>query len=186
MVSIASLWLPILLAAIAVFIASSLSHMVFKLHQNDYSELPGEKEIRDAMRGAGVGPGNYMFPYCGDTAEMGSDEMRTKFREGPVGFVNVLPSGPPTMGKSLGIWFAYSVLVGVFVAYVSGRALAPGTEYLAVFRIAGATAFLAYGLPNLVESIWRGQRWGTTMRHVVDGLVYALLTAGVFGWLWPA
>lgn len=186
MVPIASLWLPILLAAIVVFIASSLSHMVLKLHQKDYQKLPGETEVLAVMRQSGVGPGNYMFPHCGDPKEMGSAEMQETFRQGPVGFANIMPSGPPAIGRGLGLWFGYSVLVGVFVAYIAGRTLAAGTDYLAVFRIAGATAFLPYGVANLVDSIWRAQRWSTTFRHLLDGLAYALLTAGVFGWLWPA
>lgn len=186
MVPIPSLWMPILLAAVVVFVASSLSHMVLKLHRADYQKLPGEEEVLAAMRQSGVGPGNYMFPYCGDPKEMASPEMETKFRQGPVGFVNVMPSGPPAIGKSLGLWFAYSVLVGVFVAYIAGRTLAAGADYLAVFRVTGATAFLSYGLANLVDSVWKAQRWSTSFRHLLDGLLYALLTAGVFGWLWPA
>jgi hypothetical protein len=89
------------------------------------------------------------------------------------------------MGKFLTLWFLYSVLVSVFVAYIAGRTLSPGTDYLAVFRVAGATAFMAYGLNELVSPIWRGGRWGPTLKMVFDGLLYALFTAGAFGWLWP-
>ena len=61
-------------------------------------------------------------------------------------------------------------------------------EDLAAKRIAitGTTGFLAYGLGAPLESIWKGQKWGTSLRFLIDGLVYGLLTAGVFGWLWPA
>ena len=60
-----------------------------------------------------------------------------------------------------------------------------GSDYLVVFRVVGTSSFMAYGLANLVDSVWKAQPWGTTVRHTVDGLVYSLLTAGVFGWLWP-
>lgn len=186
MVSIASLWLPILLSAVVVFVASSVSHMVLKLHQADYQQLPGESAVLASMREADVGPGNYMFPHCSDPTQMESPEMRARFERGPVGFVNVMPSGPPAVGRSLALWFAYSIVVGVFVAYICSRTLPRGTDYLAVFRIAGATAFMSYGVANVVDSIWKAQRWSTTLRHVGDGLLYSLLTAGVFGWLWPA
>ncbi len=116
---------------------------------------------------------------------MGSPEMIAKYTEGPVGFMNVMPSGPPAMGKSLGLWFVYCLIVSVFVAYLTGRTVGDGSEYLAVFRVAGATAFLAYGVANIVDSIWKAQDWGTTLRHMLDGLFYSLVTAGVFGWLWP-
>jgi hypothetical protein len=116
---------------------------------------------------------------------MGTPEMQEKYRRGPVGHLTVMPSGRPNMGKYLGLWFGYSLVVGVFVAYLSGRTLEMGAQYLAVFRVAGTTAFMAYGLANLVDSIWRGAPWSNTVRAVVDGLVYALVTAGAFGWLWP-
>jgi hypothetical protein len=111
--------------------------------------------------------------------------MMEKYKAGPVGLMHVVPSGPPAMPKYLAMWFAYCVLVGFLVAYLTGRTLATGASYLAVFRVAGTTAFIAYAVGGIQDSIWRGQLWSTTIKHVVDGLVYALLTAGVFGWLWP-
>ena len=185
MVSIASLWLPILVAALVVFFASSVFHMMLPWHQKDYDKLPDEEKTLEALRGSGVGVGNYMFPHC-TGKEMANEEMQEKWKRGPVGFLNVLPSGVPAMGKQLGLWFVYCVIVGVFVAYIAGLSLAPGAHYLKVFQIVGATGFIAYGLGAPLESIWRGQKWGTSLRFLVDGLVYGALTAGVFGWLWPA
>jgi hypothetical protein len=184
MVSIPELWAPILLSAILAFVASSLSHMVLKLHKSDYTSLPDEGKVLDALRG--LAPGAYPFPHCADMKDMGSPAMIEKYKRGPVGFVTVIPSGPPNMGKSLSKWFGYCVLVAIFAAYVAGRTLEPGTAYLQVFRVAGTVAFVGFGLGNLVDSIWKGQRFATTLRFVVDGLVYALLTGGSFGWLWPA
>ena len=63
--------------------------------------------------------------------------------------------------------------------------MGPGTQYLEVFRFAGTTAFAAYSLALAQHSIWYRRNWGATLRSMFDGLVYALLTAGVFGWLWP-
>ena len=185
MVSINALWLPILLSAVAVFVASSLSHMVLKLHKNDYKGLANEAEVLAALRASNPQPGTYAFPYCGDMKEMGSPEMMAKYKQGPVGFMNLMPSGPPSMGRHLGLWFVYCVIVGLFAAYLPGRLLAAGSEYLVVFRVVSTTSFMAYGVANLVDSVWKAQPWGTTVRHTVDGLVYSLLTAGVFGWLWP-
>lgn len=186
MVAIPSLWLPILLAAILVFVASSIMHMLLKYHHNDYQKLPNESKLLAALRAEGLRPGSYSFPRPADMKDMGSPEMIEKYTEGPVGLMTVMPSGPPAMGKYLGQWFAYTILVGVYVAYLTGRTVPPGSEYLAVFRVAGATAFAAYGLGNLVNSIWKGQGWSVTAKEVGDGLVYALLTAGAFAWLWPA
>jgi hypothetical protein len=89
------------------------------------------------------------------------------------------------MGKYLGLWFVYCVVIGIFVAYLTGRTLGAGTDYLQVFRVAGTAAFLGYALAQVQDLIWKGQTWGVTFKHVFDGLIYGLLTAGTFGWLWP-
>ena len=185
MVSLTELWLPIVLSAVFVFIASSIIHMVLKLHKSDYRQLPGEDKIAGAMREAGVAPGYHTMPYFADMKDMGTPEGMKKLERGPVAFVTVVPNGPPAMGKFLGLWFVFSLAISVFAAYVAGRAVGPGAEYLSVFRFAAATAFLGYAAAEPISSIWKGQPWGMTIRHMVDGLVYALLTGGVFGWLWP-
>jgi hypothetical protein len=185
MVPISSLWLPILAAAVLVFIVSSILHMVLKYHQSDFRPLPKEGETLAALRSAGLTPGLYQFPYCSSPKEMGNEEVVAKFEQGPVGLLTVMPSGPMAMGKYLTSWFLYSILVSVFAAYLSGRTLAAGTDYLTVFRVAGTAAFMAYGLSCLVDSIWKGIPWSSTLKNVFDGLVYALVTGGAFGWLWP-
>jgi hypothetical protein len=186
MVPLSSLWIPIVGAAIAVFFVSAITHMVLSYHNSDYEKHPKEDELRAALRSLGVEPGNYAFPRAMTTKEMGSPEMMEKFGEGPVGFMNVIPNGPPAMGKSLGQWFVFCLVMSVFIAYIAGRTLTPGADYLAVFRIAGAVGFVGYGLGNAVDSIWRAQAWSTTAKHTFDGFLYALVTAGVFGWLWPS
>lgn len=185
MIPILDLWMPILAAAIFVFVLSSILHMVFKYHHSDYRPLPNEADTLAQLRSLGLTAGLYNFPYCAEPKEMGNPEMVKKYTEGPVGLMTVLPSGPPAMGKYLGLWFAYTVLVGIFVAYIAGRTLAPGAHYLAVFRFTGTVAFMAYGVGNIVNSIWKGQPWSATLKEVADGLLYSLMTAGAFGWLWP-
>ena len=184
MVPLTALWLPILVAAVIVFVASSLMHMLLPYHRSDYRQLPDEDKLLTALRAANLKRGFYVFPFCSHK-DMKSPAMTEKYKQGPVGMLTVLPSGPPAMPKFLGLWFGYCLIVGLFVAYLSGRTLTPGVSYLVVFRVAGTAAFLAYGLGHLIDSIWKGQMWGTTIKHVFDGLVYGLLTAGTFGWLWP-
>jgi len=185
MVPITALWLPILLSAVIVFVASSILHMVIPYHKSDYRKLTEEGKVMDTLRAAGVTPGRtYHFPYT-THKEMKSPEAVEKFKRGPIGLLTVIPSGAPAMGKYLGQWFVYCVVVGIFVACLAGRMLAPGTRYPTVFHVAGIAAFLAYGFAQVQDSIWKGQTWGVTAKHVFDGLIYALLTAGTFGWLWP-
>jgi len=184
MVHLSALWLPIVLSAVIVFIASSILHMLLPYHKGDYQQLPEEDKVLTALRAAGLKRGLYVFPYC-THKDMKSPAVQEKYKQGPVGMMTILPVGPPVLPKYLIQWFVYCLVIGFFVAYLTGHTLAQGAHYLAVFRVAGAAAFLAYGLGNLSNSIWKGQMWSMTIKEVVDGLVYGLLTAGTFGWLWP-
>ncbi len=185
MTELSLLWLPILLSSVVVFIASSIIHMAMPWHKNEYPGVPDEDKTMDALRQLAIPPGDYMVPRAMGTKEMRSPEFLEKLKKGPSLVLTVLPSGPPQMAKSLVQWFLYSVVVGIFAAYVAGRARPPGTEYLQVFRFAGVTAFLAYSGALWQMSIWYRRAWSTTIKSTIDGLVYGLLTAGVFGWLWP-
>lgn len=185
MVPLSSLLLPVLLSAVAVFLASSVIHMVLKYHNKDFSRLPDENKVRDALRPLNIPPGEYVMPYSGSMEAMKSPEYQENAKSGPVMIMAVMPNGVPTMGKELVLWFVYCLIVGIFAAYIGGRTLAPGTHYLAVFRVVGTVAFIGYALALLQNSIWFKRSWSTTAKSMFDGLAYALLTAGVFGWLWP-
>jgi hypothetical protein len=184
MVPLAALWLPIVLSAVIVFVASSIMHMLLPYHRADYQRLPDEDKVLPVLRAAGLKRGLYVFPFC-THKEMKSPAMVEKYKQGPVGMMTVFPSGPPAMPKFLGMWFVYCLIVGFFVAYLTGRTVVPGANYLVVFRVAGTAGFLAYGLGHISDGIWKGQTWSFAIKEVIDGLVYGLLTAGTFGWLWP-
>lgn len=186
MTFLAELWLPIVLSAVFVFVVSSVIHMATPMHKGDFRKLKNEDAVLESMRAHGVEPGAYMFPCAGSMKEMSSPEMIEKVKRGPVGWLTVAPPGGINMGKSLVWWFLYTLVIGTVVAYVGWHALGPGASYLAVFRVVGAAAVLAYGLGgHITDSIWKGVSWATTAKFVVDGILYALVTAGTFGWLWP-
>ena len=184
MVPLAALWLPIVLSAVVVFVASSIIHMLLTYHRSDYHQLPEEDKVLAFLRPLNLKRGLYVFPYC-LPKDMKSPASIEKYKQGPVGLLTIMPSGPPAMPKFLIQWFVFCLLVGFFVAYLTGHTVLAGANYLTVFRVAGTAAFLAYGLGNLSNGIWKGQTWSATIKEVIDGLVYGLLTAGVFGWLWP-
>ncbi len=186
MVPLSSLWLPILLSAVVVFAVSSLIHMVLGYHANDYAKVPDEDQVADALRPFAIPPGDYSLPRPTSMKEMGSPGFLEKLNRGPVLMMSVLPNGPFSIGRSMVQWFVYCAVVGLVAAYVAGRALPSGAEYLDVFRFAGTAAFAAYALGAPPASIWSNRKWSTTLKSMFDGLVYAVLTAGVFGWLWPS
>jgi len=184
MTGLSALWLPILLSAAFVFVASSLIHMASPWHKGDFPRLSNEDHVLDALRRLSLPTGDYMMPRPSSRAEMTSPAFQEKFRRGPVVMMTVMPS-EMSMGRNLALWFVYCVVVSVFAAYIAGRALPPGAVYLEVFRFAGATAFISYVLGLWQMSIWYRRAWATTIKATVDGLIYACLTAGAFGWLWP-
>lgn len=185
MVTTFQLWLPILLSAIAVFLASTIIHMLLQYHKNDYKSLPREQKFLDALQGHDLPPGNYSFPKPASMKEYGSPEHAAKCERGPVGFMTILPSKVSGMGQALLMWFVYSIVVGIFAAYVGRLTLPAGSEYLVVSRVTGVVAFCGYSLAHLQSSIWYKNSWSTTMKNMFDGLVYGLITGGFFGWLWP-
>jgi hypothetical protein len=179
------LWLPIVVSAVFVFVASSIIHMVLPIHKGDYGKMKNEEAVLASMRANGVGPGQYTFPCAASMKDMGSPEMVAKVKQGPVGYLNILPAGGFNMNKSLVLWFLYTVLVSLIAAYIGWHALGATNDYLAVFRLVGAAAILGYAVGVIDDSIWKGVRWSTTMKFIFDGIVYGLVTAGTFGWLWP-
>ena len=185
MVSLASLWLPIVLSAVAVFFVSFLLHMVLKYHTSDFARLPNEDAVGDALRAANVPPGDYMMPHGGGPEAMKDPAFVAKMERGPVAVMTVMAGRKPTMGAELTGWFVYLLIISVVAAYVASRAVSPGADYLEVFRFAGTTAFVAHGLGQWPDTIWYKRKVSTSVKNTIDGLIYALVTAGVFGWLWP-
>jgi len=185
MAAIIELWLPILLSAVAVFALSSIIHMVLKYHNNDFVQVPSEDQVMDDLRKANIPPGEYHFPRAKDMKEMGSPDFIERIKKGPVGFLTMLENKPFNMGKSLTQWFIYCVVVGIFAAYVTGT-LGPGASSGPVFRLVLVTAFIGHNLALWQQTIWYKRSVKVTLKHTIDGLIYALSTAGIFVLLWPA
>jgi hypothetical protein len=185
MVPIGLLWMPILLSAVLVFVASSVIHMLLPYHNSDYGKVPDEGGLMEALRKFDLPPGEYIVPRPDGHGGMKNPEYVEKRNKGPIVFMTVMPGGATSMGPMLIQWFVYCVVVAVIAAYVAGRALGPGAHYLTVFRFAGCVAFVGYAVALAQRSIWYRQKWSTTFKNTFDGLIYGMLTAGAFGWLWP-
>lgn len=186
MVTIVSLWLPIVLSAVAVFIVSTLVHTVFPWHKGDYPSVPDQEGVMAALRPFPIPPGDYMLPRARDMKEMGTPEFAEKLRQGPVMSLTVMKNQPFMMGPTFVQWFLYLVVVSTIAAYIASRALEPGASYLEVFRFVGTTAFLAYAGGAWPITIWYHRGVGLALKATFDGLLYGAVTAGVFGWLWPS
>jgi hypothetical protein len=183
MVSLTALWLPILLSAVLVFVASSVIHMALRWHSKDFKKLAAEDAVMDALRPFNLAPGDYAAPLPESMAHMSSPEFKAKQARGPSFVLTILTSS--SMARNLVKWFLYSIVVGLFAAYVASLALPAGAPYMTVFRITGTVAFAGYALALWQNWIWYSRSLGYTVRTTIDGLLYALLTGGAFGWLWP-
>ena len=185
MVALTALWLPVLVAAVLAFVASSIIHMLLPYHRTDYRRAPAEDEVMAAMRPFKLAPGDYFMPFAGGGSEMNSPAFKEKWAKGPVVVMTILPAGVNFMGSQMAMWFVYNLVVAFFAGYVASRVLGPGADYLQVFRIVGTTAFMGYALGLWQMTIWYKRSAITTLKSTFDGLIYASLTAGAFGWLWP-
>ena len=186
MVSLTQLWLPILLSGVLVFFASSILHMVVKFwHAPDARAFSNEDEIAAAMRKGNPGAGMYLIPYCTPEA-MKETATQEKFREGPVGTIFLRPAGPMHLGAFLGQWFVFCLVVSAFCAVLVVHLLPHGAPFAHVFHVVGLAALMAYAFGAIPNAIWWGHPWRSTLKHVIDGLIYAVITGALFAWLWPA
>jgi hypothetical protein len=180
---ITTLWMPILLSAVFVFIVSSIIHMVLGYHASDYKQVPNEDQVMDALGDHKIPPGHYMVPKPHSMKEFNTPEFQARVAKGP-NMMLTIRQPRMSMASSLLKWFAFLVLVNIFVAYVASHTIHPGAEYLTVHRVAGCVAFMGYGLALFQDAIWESKGWGATWKMLFDALVYGLVTGGTFGWLW--
>jgi hypothetical protein len=183
MITVMSLWLPILVSTVLVFLASYVINTLLPYHKTDFARLPDEEAARGALRG--VPEGQYLVPW-GSQESMKDPAFRQKLEEGPIAIIRMRRSGDWDTGRALILWFVYCLVVAVIAAYVASRAVTPDADYLAVFRFVGVTAFAAHSIGIWQETIWYARTTSSTLKATFDGLIYALLTAGTFGWLWPS
>ena len=184
MISLTALLLPALLSAVLVFVVSSIIHMMTPWHAGDYAKLPNEDGVLSALRPFNLAPGSYVAPRPSSMKDMGSPEFQAKAKLGPSVMLTVMPAGSG-MGRQLALWFLYSAVIALFAGFVTTKTLGAGADYKIVFKFIATIAFGAYSMGLWQFSIWYRRPWLITIKATIDGALYACLTAGTFGWLWP-
>ena len=185
MVSFAQVLIPIVAAAVAVFLASSLVHMLLKWHQSDYRKLPNEDDVRAAVRAGSPSPGQYIIPYCSDPKEFEKPEMMQKLLDGPVGVMMLRQPCAPKMGPMLGGWFGLNLAVAAIAGYLACSVLPTQASFLGVCRLVGAVTFVAYAAGPVSQAIWWGKPWSSAAKELLDAAIYGLVSALAFAALWP-
>jgi len=156
--------------------------MVLPHHKSDFKGLPDEDAARNALKG--VPTGTYTMPFFADRADMGKPEGKQKMEEGPVVMLTAMPNGLPAMGKSLAIWFVFCLFIGVVIAYVLTRSVGADAGFSKVFQLASTVAWMGYGAASVQRSVWFGEPWSTTVKHLLDALLYGLATGAIFALMW--
>lgn len=182
-----ALWLPIIAAAVGVFLVSFITHTVLPYHRTDVRKVPADKEdaVLDALRRADLPPGDYAAPHAGGMSGMKDPAFIAKATKGPLAFVTLAPGSAPSMGPYLGLWFVYCLIVSGGSAYVVWRVFGPSDRISAIFKFGCVVAFLSYGMALPQMSIWYRRSWMTTAKSLFDSVLYGLATGGVFAYLWP-
>ncbi len=181
-----SLWLPVVVSAVAVFIVSSIVHMVLKYHKADYKKLSDEDSVRQAVGKLGLGPGLYMMPHCADPSQMKDPAVLKKYEEGPVGYLTVMRNGMPKLGGYLLQWFLFCFLVSFVTGYLARHTLPSDADCVMILRLTATVAFMGYGFGYIQDSIWKAIPWSNSLRGLLDAVLYAVTTGAVFCWLWPS
>jgi len=182
-----AVWLPIIAAAVGVFIVSALLHMVLPYHRTDVRKLPVDKEdlVLDALQRVNVAPGDYAVPHAGTPAGMRDPAFIAKATRGPLAFVTLAPGSAPSMGPSLAMWFVYCLVVSVCLGLMTWHIAGPGATFGYIFHMSAPIALLTYGAALPQMAIWYRRSWSTTLKSLFDSAIYGVVTGAAFGWLWP-
>jgi hypothetical protein len=181
-----SLWLPVVVAAVVVWIVSALIWMLLGYHAADFRKLPDEERLRALYSSGKVAPGQYVTPYWQDAKGRDDKEFMKRFDEGPVALLVVGRNGAPNMGRNMLLSFCFYFVVSFVVAYIARHTLQFGQDGHTVMRVTATIAIAIYALAGVPDSIWFYRPWSVTLKNGFDGVIYGLITGVIFMLLWPA
>jgi hypothetical protein len=151
-----------ILGGIAMFVWTSIAHMVLPLGEAGVQELPNEAAVVEALHtNLGDHRGLYIFPGSGLGPDASADakreamkQMDAKVKTSPSGILMYHPHRAFSLGKLLGVEFATEVLEAILVVFLlsATRLLTAGSRILFV-TIAGVLAALA---TNVSYWNWHG------------------------------
>jgi hypothetical protein len=189
-ITLADLWLPILVSAVAVWFAAALAWTILPHHKGDFKPLPNEDAAMSAVRNLAIPPGVYFFPHMKDCNKAKMDPVaREKFEKGPHGLLQVWPPDRfGKMGRNMILLFIFYIVVGVFIAYLATLAsggLPRGSEFMQVFQFTGTAGIMAYCFGSIPIDICFGKPLRSILACLADGVAYGLITGAIFGAMWP-
>tara|TARA_R110002096_G_scaffold344921_2_gene537795 strand:+ start:28332 stop:28916 length:585 start_codon:yes stop_codon:yes gene_type:complete len=184
MVGLAELWMPVLISAVAVFVASSVIWMALPIHKADIKFIPNEDEFTSAIKPLNLKPGLYMYPNCANSKDYKSEAFMDKWKAGPWGMITVM-GAPPNFMMNLVKCFLSYLAITAMAGYLAGIGLGPGAEYMDVFRVVGTAAILGFCMGSFAGDFFLGKPTRFIITSFIDGVIFALITAGIFAAMWP-
>jgi hypothetical protein len=184
MTFVAHLWLPVVVSAFFVFLASSIIWTMMPHHQKEWHKLPGEAAVLAALRAQPAEPGLYALPGIDHPADRKSAAWKADLERGPIAYVTLVRGGMAPMGPKMFTSLVGNLVVSFFCAYIASHVLQPGASYLEVFRVVGTLGFMSYSFAKIQDSIWFGWPWRSLLAQAADALLFGCLMGGTFGWLW--
>jgi mannitol-specific phosphotransferase system IIBC component len=175
-----ALWLPILVSAVVLFIASSIAWTVLTHHFHDHNKLPNEEEFMAQVRSMELPNATYIFPlYLSHKDAQNPDNVK-RYNDGPRGVIMLWDV--PNIGRNLGLTFLYFFIIATVTAYIGWASMGPGVGFLKAFQVIGAIGVLVFASSGQLNAIWFPRR---TLNDFLDGVVFGVLMGLVFGLLWP-
>jgi hypothetical protein len=90
------------------------------------------------------------------------------------------------MGKSLGLWFVWTLVVASFASLVALHTIPLNGDAHMAAHVIALISFVMYGAGSVQDFIWMGKPFSSMMKYLLDALIYSVVTALSFMWLWPS
>lgn len=120
--NITKLFIPSLLAGLAMFVWGVVSHMLLPIGSAGIKEIPNENIVVDVMKANITQPGFYFFPSAGMTSSKADEQQKwvDKYKAGPVGIMIYQPTGKEPMAP---MYLVTELITNFFAAFFAAIVL---------------------------------------------------------------
>lgn len=180
--SVTELWLPILLAGVATHIASTIAWTVLPHHKPEWKGLGDDEDgLQDWIAGREIPAGQYLFPFASGMKEADCDAIKEKQQK--CRGMLLLYQRPVNMGAAIGKTLAFFLVAAFMIGYLAAFSVPSGASFWHVFRFVSTAGILTHCFARFPHVFWFPEKIAMSL---LDGVVYSLITAGVFAALWPS
>lgn len=172
-VSLLDLWLPILVAGIAVHVLSTIAWTAAPHHKPEWKPLPMDDDLLAYLDKHATLRGDQYLLSSGEPGDMDPGKCHGML---------ILWKHKPHMGKNIVMTLTFFLFTAFAIGYLASIALGKETTQLDVFRFTATAAFLTHVCAGIPTIIWFRRKF---VMDLLDGLAYSLATGAAFALLWP-